>query len=147
MSFNKNSSNEDSFTKNRPTSPHLQIYKWNLSSLTSICHRFTGVALYLSIVAISWYIVYYTYQLNFPQDLEVCDCPLDAILKDMLSLSAIFIAFALYYHLLNGIRHLFWDIGFGFERDTVTKTAVAVICGAIALTTITIFLIGYFNFS
>ena len=52
----------------RPTSPHLQIYRWNISSITSIMHRLTGVALYFSILAIAWFIVYYTYNIGSISD-------------------------------------------------------------------------------
>ena len=58
----------------KPTSPHLQIYRWNISSLTSIMHRLTGVALYFSILAIAWFIVYYTYNIGSISEKENCEC-------------------------------------------------------------------------
>ncbi len=124
--------------KERPTSPHLQIYKWNICSLTSIMHRFTGVILYLSIVVISWYIVYYTYQINTSDSVEMCDCPFNQILKQLFSLAAIAVTFALYYHFCNGIRHLFWDIGKGFELKTARRNGVIVILTSLALTVVTV---------
>ncbi len=129
--------------KERPTSPHLQVYKWNICSLTSIMHRFTGVALYVSIVLISWYIVYYTYQINTSDSMEVCDCPLNQILKQLFSLASIAITFSLYYHFCNGIRHLFWDIGKGFEIKTANRNAVIVILSALALTIASIAIVVY----
>lgn len=124
----------DKGSNNRPTSPHLQIYKWNISSLTSILHRFTGVVLYASIIAIVWYIIYYTYQVNPAESVETCDCPLQQILDKIFCFSAVGVIAALSYHLFNGIRHLFWDIGFGFEVKTAKRNAYLVILATILLT-------------
>lgn len=122
----------------RPTSPHLQIYKWNISSFTSILHRATGVLLYFSVVAICWYIVYYTYKINIAESADTCDCPLNAIINNIFSLAAIGVTFALYYHFFNGIRHLFWDIGKGFEKETARTNGFLVIALAIIFTAVTI---------
>jgi succinate dehydrogenase / fumarate reductase cytochrome b subunit len=124
--------------KQRPTSPHLQIYRWNVSSFTSIMHRLTGVVLYLSITAIVWYVVYYTYQINISESSEVCDCPLKNMLDKLFSLAAIAVTFCLYYHFCNGVRHLFWDIGKGFEKSRAKTNGILVIASAVILTAITI---------
>lgn len=124
--------------KTRPTSPHLQIYKWNISSFTSILHRFTGVALYVSIVAICWYVVYYAYQINIAQSDESCDCPLNAIIDKIFTLAVVFVTFALYYHFCNGIRHLFWDLGKGFEKETAKTNGLLVITFSVIFTAATI---------
>lgn len=123
---------------NRPTSPHLQIYRWNVSSLTSIMHRATGVALYVSIVAIVWYIVYFTYQINIAESEETCDCPLKAILNNIFSFAAIGVTFSLYYHFCNGIRHLFWDLGKGFDLKIARRNGYLVIISALLLTSATV---------
>lgn len=122
----------------RPTSPHLQIYKWNVSSLTSIMHRFTGVVLYLSIVMIVWYIIYYTYQINPAESVETCDCAFKKILDQLFSLAAIGVTFSLYYHFCNGIRHLFWDIGKGFDIKTARNSGITTIILALIFTALTI---------
>jgi succinate dehydrogenase / fumarate reductase, cytochrome b subunit len=122
----------------RPTSPHLQIYKWNISSFTSILHRATGVALYFSVVAICWYVTYYTYQINIVESQETCDCPLRNAINNIFNLAAIFVTFALYYHFCNGIRHLFWDLGKGFTKETAKTNGFLVIASALILTAITI---------
>ncbi len=122
----------------RPTSPHLQIYKWNVSSLGSIMHRLTGVMLYFSIIAISWYIVYYTYQINIAESSETCDCPMNEIINDIFALAGIAVTFALYYHFCNGIRHLFWDMGKGFEKSTVKKTGLLTIALSLIFTALTV---------
>ncbi len=131
----------------RPTSPHLQIYRWNISSFTSILHRLTGVGLYFSIVAISWYIVYYTYQINIAESVEACDCPMKKILDYTFAAAAGFITFALYYHCCNGIRHLFWDIGKGFDKETAATNGFLVIIASILLTALTIGAVLYFKLS
>lgn len=126
----------------RPTSPHLQIYRWNLSSLTSIFHRATGIALYFSVVAIAWYIVFYSTQINV-SEAENCECMMMAIMKCLFTLASVAITFSLYYHFCNGIRHLFWDIGKGFEVKIATQNAIIVIFSALALTIATIALVVY----
>jgi len=127
----------------KPTSPHLQIYRWNISSFTSILHRFTGVLLYIAIVLISWYIVYYTYQVNISETMENCDCPWRKLLDNLFILSAIGVIFALYYHFCNGIRHLFWDIGWGFEKQAAKLTGYLTIILSLIFTAITIATILY----
>jgi succinate dehydrogenase / fumarate reductase cytochrome b subunit len=129
--------------KAKPTSPHLQIYKWNISSITSIMHRFTGIALYFSIVAIVWYVIYFAYQINAAESMEDCDCPTRAIFQNIFALAAIFVTFSLYYHFCNGIRHLFWDIGKGFELKTARRNGYLVIFSALLLTAATISAVIY----
>lgn len=106
-------------------------------------HRFTGVALYISIIAIVWYIIYYTYQINIAESAETCDCPLKAILDNLFTLSAIVVTFSLYYHFCNGIRHLFWDIGKGFEISVARRNGYIVILSALLLTITTISAVLY----
>jgi succinate dehydrogenase / fumarate reductase cytochrome b subunit len=130
-------------SQKRPTSPHLQIYKWNISSLTSIMHRFTGVALYLSIVAITWFVVYYAYQINIAESEENCDCPLKQVFENIFAAAAIAITFSLYYHFCNGIRHLFWDIGKGFELKDARRNGYLVVLTSLVLTIATISAVLY----
>lgn len=129
-----------------PTSPHLQIYSWSISSLTSIMHRLTGILLYLSVIAISWYIVYYTYQIGALESNEQCDCPLKKIFDIVFIAAAIAMTFSLYYHFTNGIRHLFWDIGKGFEKKQAQTNGFLVIATAKILTVLTIIAVIYFNY-
>lgn len=130
---------------NRPLSPHLQIYAWNISSLTSIMHRATGVLLYICIVAISWYVVFFTYNVGseVALDQEQCDC---MVLRYVFGMVLFGIIFALYFHFCNGIRHLFWDIGKGYELQIARKTGFLVIISAIILTFVTIGAVAYFKF-
>ena len=130
----------------RPTSPHLDIYRWNVSSITSILHRATGVALYFSVLVLAWYLTYYTYQVNVADSAETCDCLMSTIFANIFSLALIFIAFSLYYHLCNGIRHLFWDIGKGFELKDAKRNGYLVLLSALVLTVATIAAVAYLKF-
>lgn len=132
--------------KSRPTSPHLQIYRWNISSITSIMHRATGVALFLSVIAICWYMVYFAYGVDKAESMETCDCPINAIIKNLFSLVAIGTAFALYYHLCNGIRHLFWDLGKGFELKTAKRNGYFVLLISLLLTVASVAAVTYLKF-
>jgi succinate dehydrogenase / fumarate reductase cytochrome b subunit len=124
--------------KTLPTSPHLQIYRWNISSISSIMHRLTGVALYFSILIIAWFIVYYTYNFGSITEQESCECMITNILKTLFFGAIIAIVFSLYYHFCNGIRHLFWDIGKGFRLKTAKITGYLSIISATLLTVATI---------
>lgn len=122
--------------KNRPLSPHLQIYKPQIGSFTSILHRFTGIFLYIGVVTIAWVIVYYTYQVEIvvegevPE--EVCEC--SPYLTFLVYTIILGFVFSLYYHLCNGIRHLFWDIGKGFDLKTSNRNGIIVLTSAALLT-------------
>ncbi|MBU6141022.1 MAG: succinate dehydrogenase, cytochrome b556 subunit [Proteobacteria bacterium] len=137
--MNKNSNH-------RPTSPHLQIYRWNPSSITSILHRATGVALYFSVLVLSWYLTYYTYEVNNAESAETCDCPSNAIFENLFSLASIAVAFSLYYHLCNGIRHLFWDVGKGFDLKSAKRNSYLVLLSALVLTVATVGVATYLKF-
>lgn len=138
-------SQETSKPKKAPTSPHLQIYKWNICSLTSIFHRLTGVMLYFAIVAISWYIVFYTYQMNIEASGESCDCPMKDIMNFIFAAAGSVLTLALYYHFCNGVRHLFWDIGKGFEKETAQTNGFLVIILSLIFTALTIGSVVYFK--
>lgn len=144
MANKKTSSGSNS---QRPTSPHLEIYRWNVSSFTSILHRATGVTLFFSILILSWYITYYTYQINIADESESCDCPIRQFIQYAFYGAGTFITFALYYHFCNGIRHLFWDIGFGFKKENARTNGLLALATAVILTAVTIGLITYFRMS
>jgi succinate dehydrogenase / fumarate reductase cytochrome b subunit len=129
---------------NRPLSPHIQIYKPQIGSLTSILHRATGIFLYIGVVIISWAIVHYTYEaeivLTGNSGNPSCDC---IITKYALIAIVIAWAFALYYHLCNGIRHLFWDIGKGFDKKVAIRNGVLVLVVSTILTAASVFYVFY----
>jgi succinate dehydrogenase / fumarate reductase, cytochrome b subunit len=136
---------ETTKARKAPTSPHLQIYKWNICSLTSIFHRLTGVMLYFSIVAISWYVVFYTYQINIEPVKESCDCPIGNLMNYLFAAAGIVLTLALFYHFCNGVRHLFWDIGKGFEKETAKTNGFLVIILSAIFTALTIGSVVYFK--
>lgn len=110
---------------NRPLSPHLSIYKPQITTVMSITHRGTGVFLFLGVLLLNWWLVTSVY--SDTDFWSVFSTPVGYIFIG-------FWSFALFYHLLNGIRHLFWDIGKGFELKCVTKSGIAVVVGAVLLT-------------
>jgi len=125
--------NTQDLHKNRPLSPHLSIYRLQLTSGLSILHRITGAYLYLGIIIMSWVIFNLVY---FPNILEntmsyisnnnVCTILFKAAIFSWI--------FALFYHQLNGVRHLFWDVGKGFEIKDAYMSGIAVVSISILLT-------------
>jgi len=111
-----------------PLSPHLQIYRLPLTALLSITHRLTGVILALGSVLIIWILV-------AAADSATSYTTLARHLASWYGqVFLIGLVFSLYLHFCNGIRHLFWDVGLGFELETVDLTAKLVIVCAIILT-------------
>lgn len=115
-------------TKNRPLSPHLQVYRWQITMVMSILHRATGVALALgSILLVYWLVSLASGPDAYAAALECLgSAPSMAILAGA--------SFAFFYHLCNGIRHLVWDSGRGFEISQLYASGYAAIIASIALT-------------
>lgn len=119
--------------KERPLSPHLAIYRPQLTMALSITHRGTGIFLALG----TPFLVYWLMSIAAGPSayLELQEC-LSHWLAKLLLLAW---TFSLFYHLCNGIRHLFWDAGKGFEITTLYKSGWVVVACAITLTAITVF--------
>lgn len=115
-------------TQNRPLSPHLSIYKPQITSVLSITHRLTGVALYAGVFVLAWGIIMGVY--------SQCNCIFALLTTPVGLVSVAGWSFALFYHLCNGIRHLFWDMGKGFELETVTASGIAVVVVSSVLTAV-----------
>ncbi len=113
---------------NRPLSPHLQIYRPQLTSVLSIFHRMTGVGLALGAVLVVWWLLAAA---TGPEYFALVDRLLTSWIGLLVLLGS---TWALAYHLLNGIRHLVWDMGYGYELETVDKTGWAVLIGSGVLT-------------
>ena len=113
-----------------PLSPHLQIYKWQISSLISITHRITGILNFLGLILISAWISSVGIGENLFEHFSV-------FLKSFIG-RFILIGFtwSISYHLLSGIRHLFWDLGYGYEIKTANFSGILVILGSLVLTII-----------
>lgn len=120
-----------SWTDQRPMSPHLQIYRLPITAITSILHRITGVLLYFGLILISA-MLFAAFQgesgWNWLQSM-VGSLPGQLLLIGM--------TFALYYHLVNGWRHMLWDIGYGFERERQSFYALVIFALSSLLTVIT----------
>ena len=114
----------------RPLSPHLQIYKPQLTSIMSISHRITGVALALGTLLLTWWVMAAaTGPEAFQSVRSVIGSPIGYLL--LLGWS-----FALFYHMANGIRHLMWDSGHGLEIRQAEFAGYVVIAAAATLTVI-----------
>jgi succinate dehydrogenase / fumarate reductase cytochrome b subunit len=113
---------------NRPLSPHLQIYRPQLTSVLSILHRFTGLGLVLgAAVLVAWLIAAAHGAAAFDTA--------QTIAGSWYGRGLLFLwAFAIFYHLCNGIRHLFWDAGLGFDLANVYCSGWAVVIAAVLLT-------------
>jgi succinate dehydrogenase / fumarate reductase cytochrome b subunit len=112
----------------RPTSPHAEIYRWQIGNTLSILHRVTGAALALGLLALSYWLV----SLAGGPDSYISAARFFAGPIGLIVLLGW--TFAFLFHLLNGIRHLFWDAGRGFERPQRQLSGWAAVLGAIALT-------------
>ncbi|MBA8756527.1 succinate dehydrogenase, cytochrome b556 subunit [Wolbachia pipientis] len=104
----------------RPLSPHLQIYKVQVTSFFSIMHRLTGILLFLLLMILSWYFILHVY---FPELLIVRY--LNALLfTPVAKLACVLCFISFVYHFLNGIRHLLWDVGLNLEITGVSRSAI-----------------------
>ncbi len=112
----------------RPISPHATIYRWQIGNTLSILHRGTGAALAVGLLALSYWFVC----LADGPDAYAAAARLFASPIGLLILLGW--TFAFMYHLLNGVRHLFWDAGKGFGRKQRHASGWAVVFGAFALT-------------
>lgn len=115
-------------TDKRPTSPHIGIYKRQITSVLSITHRLTGVALYAGTALMLWWLWVLAYNPGYYSQMLECltSMPGQALLFGW--------TLAFYFHFSNGIRHLFWDMGKGFSMPAVNKTGWLVIFFTVGMT-------------
>jgi len=112
----------------RPLSPHLGIYRWEIANSLSIVHRMTGVMLSLgALVFIGWLVSI----VAGAEAYEFVQGGLDSLLGRLMLLGW---TFCFFYHLANGVRHLFWDIGAGFEKRQAKMSGWAVMIFSVAMT-------------
>ena len=111
-----------------PLSPHLQIYRWHISSLLSITHRISGVINLLSLILIFFWLIV----LSFGES----DYELFLLIINSFFGKFVLIGFtwSMIFHLLSGIRHLAWDLGYGFEIKTANISGIVVIIFSLVLT-------------
>lgn len=120
---------------NRPLSPHLQIYRLPLSGITSILNRITGVGMTLAAMLIVWWFAAGAFSAGY---FAFVDGLLTSILGHLILIGSLA---ALWYHMLNSIRHLIWDTGRMMDVATVEKTSYGVFAGTAVLTLLTILIV------
>ena len=120
---------------NNPLSPHLQIYRWHISSLVSISHRITGIINYIAFIFICiWVSMLFLGETNY----SPIELLLSSIIGKFITLG---LTWSFSFQILSEIRHLIMDFGYGFELKTTKITGLVVIFGSFVLT-ISIYLIG-----
>ena len=121
--------------KQNPLSPHIQIYQWHISSLVSISHRITGVINILLLSLICFWVVFLIFgQKNY----EIIQIFLQTFFGKFLIIAFVW---SFSFQILSEIRHLFWDMGYGFDLKISKITGVLALVGSFGLT-ILFYLIG-----
>ncbi len=121
--------------KNNPLSPHLQIYKWQISSLLSITHRIVGV---INILAITIICFFSLSLLLGEESYQIINNFFKSFFGKFVLLG---LCWTFSFHILNELRHLIWDLGYGFDLKVAKITGVIVLIGSFILT-ILFYLIG-----
>ena len=124
--------------KNLPLSPHLQIYKPQITSVLSIAHRITGFSLNLALVLTTIWIVSMSlgdiYYQNFVRIFQTF----------FIKLLVFFIVLGFSYHALNGIRHILWDLGYLIDNNSALISGIIIIISSIAISILISIFLGIF---
>ena len=120
----------------RPLSPHLGIYKLTMTMAMSIAHRISGAALYLGVLLLAWFLV-----------AASADAATFAVFSEFIELFIgrlllFLFSWALFHHLIGGLRHIVWDAGYGLDAPLRDQMAWTTLIGGFALT-IVVWAIGY----
>lgn len=105
----------------RPLSPHLSVYRWQVTNTLSIIHRLSGVALYFGSLLLPIWVFAVAFSGPFGEEI------IFLITHPFSVVPLIGLSFAFFYHSFNGIRHLLWDIGKGFETKQLRNSGIAVV--------------------
>ena len=111
--------------KNNPLSPHLQVYKWHISSLLSISHRIVGIINFIFIILISSILIF------LGTDIQIFQFFSKSLIGKFLIIS---LCWSFSFQILNEIRHLAWDMGYGFDLKISRITGILTIIGSFVLT-------------
>ena len=119
----------------RPMSPHLSIYRWTMTLAMSIAHRISGAALYVGVLLLAWFLI-----------AASADASSFAVFSDFIGsflgrIILFFVTWALFHHLVGGIRHIMWDAGYGLDAPLRDQMAWATLIGGFALTVL-VWIIG-----
>ena len=116
--------------RERPTSPHIQIWRWHATALTSIMHRFTGIGLYVgALILAGWAVALASGPDAYGAYMALLGSPLGRLVMFGLT-------FAAFFHLAKGVQHLVWDTGAAFRLPVANAGAVAVIAFSIVATVV-----------
>ena len=118
-----------------PLSPHIQIYRWHISSLVSISHRITGI---INIAAITLICIWVSLLVLGDTNYDLINLFLNSIIGKFIALGLVW---SFSFQMLSEVRHLIMDMGYGFELQTTRITGLIVICGSFVLTVL-IYTIG-----
>ena len=113
---------------NNPLSPHLQIYRWQVSSLLSITHRISGVINLLALILIFFWLLVLSFGEN---NYELFLISINSFFGKFVLIG---FTWSMNFHLLSGIRHLIWDLGYGFEIKTANISGAIVVIFSLVLT-------------
>jgi succinate dehydrogenase / fumarate reductase cytochrome b subunit len=121
-----------------PLSPHLQIYRWPITMVASIAHRLTGLALASGTLILTWWLV------AAATGPDAYDFFVSHAVSPLGRFFLFGFVWSLFFHLLNGVRHLVWDVGYGFKVPTARITA-AICIGLSLLMTLAVFTLAYWE--
>ena len=113
-----------------PLSPHLQIYRLHISSLLSITHRISGIINILALILIFFWLLALSFGEN---SYELFLLSINSFFGKFILIG---FTWSISYHVLSGVRHLFWDLGYGYEIKTANFSGILVILGSLVLTII-----------
>jgi succinate dehydrogenase / fumarate reductase cytochrome b subunit len=122
--------------KNRPLSPHLQIYRPIPTMMSSIIHRITGSALYFGTVLVAWWLIAAA---SGPEHFATANWVFGSWIGQIVLFG---FTWALVQHMLGGLRHLVWDLGYGFDKHLTTRVAKITFVAAPVIT-ILLWIAGY----
>ena len=115
----------------RPLSPHLGIYRWYLAMALSILHRVTGSGLAVGLLLLTWWLVALA---AGPDSFAT----VQAVMHHFLGALILFgFTLILFFHALNGVRHLVWDVGYNLDKEGARRSGIIVVGGAVVLTLVT----------
>jgi succinate dehydrogenase / fumarate reductase cytochrome b subunit len=115
----------------RPLSPHLQIFRWYFTMALSIAHRVTGIGLAAGLILLTWWLLALA---SGPEAFAAAQ----TVVHSWFGVLILFLwTFALFYHMGNGIRHLVWDFGYGFDLEVARRSGIAVLVFAGVMTVVT----------
>ena len=120
---------------NRPLSPHLTIYRLPVTAITSILNRITGVALLGGGLVVVWWLLAAA---SSPEYYAFADAVITSFLGDIVMTLAVW---ALWYHALGGLRHLYWDTGKGLDLETAEKLSYGIMGASVVLTLLTVIIV------